>query len=345
MVTYGVLTANATSLNVVAQDIVHAINKLGHDAKFYNRQIQWYEAKNIFQRGIVFIPFDPVYALLLFLLQKDYNDHGMPSVTYVTVEGLPLKTMISPWVRRDCIFIANSRFTARMLRRVDIEVSDIIYHGVNYDIINKAKPQANVRKQQLKKQLNAEVIFGTVASSLPRKGLDRLANAIKMVSDELKDAKFYILTTPAGRNRFIGMDNVHVSTNFGKLEREEVMALIGTFDYYICSSLCEGFGLPLLEAEAFGIPVIYPDYDPLNEITHPTANFPIKWAEEEYVRFMEGIDYLFRLYSPNDMAEQIEKAYETYTCKPEEYQKLSQQVKEFAKDFDSLKTYSKFLME
>jgi len=340
MTTFGVLTANATSLNVVAQDIVYAINKLGHDAKLYNRQIQWHEAKKLFKRGIIFIPFDPAYALIWFLLQRDYCKVGIPSVTYVTVEGLPLRTMIREWVRRDCTFIANSRFTESMLKRVDVEVKDVIYHGVNFDLIKQTK-----QTQQLKKQLNAKVVFGTVASQLPRKGLDRLAQAIKTTSEKLEDAKFYILTTPAGRNNFIGMDNVHVSTNFGKLEREEVVALIGSFDYYICSSLSEGFGLPLLEAQAFGIPVIYPDYSPLSEITHPTANFPIDVAEEEYVRFMEAIDYLFHHYNPNDMADQIEKAYETYTCKPLQYQKISQQVKEFAQQFDILKTYSKFITE
>jgi len=342
MVTFGIVTANATSLKVVGKDIAYTINKLGHHAKFFNRQVQWYEAKREFQRGIVLIPFDPVYALLWFLLQRDYDKHGIPSVTYVTVEGLPLETMIKEWVRRDCTFIANSRFTARMLRRVNVEVKDIIYHGVNYDIINKVKPQINERKQLLKKQLKAKVIFGTVASELPRKGLDRLADTIKVLSG-LKDVKFYILTTPAGRTQFMPMNNVHVSANFGKLEREELISLIGSFDFYICSSLSEGFGLPILEAQALGKPIIYPDYDPLNEITHPTANFPIKWIEEQYVKFREGIQYLFRLYSPDDMAEQIKKAYEIYTCEPSQYRELSQQVQEYAMQFDIMKTYTKLV--
>ncbi|RLI87297.1 MAG: hypothetical protein DRP01_02260 [Archaeoglobales archaeon] len=341
MTRYGIITSYATSLTVVGRDIAYTINKLGHQAVFHDYQVQWYDAKKEFDRGIIFIPFDPLYAPSWFLLQRDYNLHGIPSVTYVTTEGEPKKWLVRDWIRRDCTFIANSRFTERMLRRIDVDVIDIIYHGVNFDMINQINPP----KQQLKQELDAKVVFGTVASELPRKGLSHLAQAIRMISNKLPDAKFYVLTTPRGTAHFIGLENVHVSPEFGHLTREEVLSLIGSFDYYICSSLAEGFGLPVLEAQAFGIPVIYPYYDPLNEIAHPTANFPVKIIGEEYQSQDQGILFLLHRYKPEDMAEQIEKAYEIYTTSPDEYQKLSQQVKEFSQQFDIMKTYSKFVKE
>jgi len=341
MTTWGIVTSYATSLTVVGKDIAHTIRKSGHQAKFFDRQVQWYDAKKLFERGIIFIPFDPLYALSWFLLQRDYNLHDVPSVTYVTTEGEPKKWLVKDWVRRDCKFIANSKFTARMLKRIDVDVLDVIYHGVNFDLVNQVHPQ----KQKLKQELNAKVVFGTVASELPRKGLSYLAQAIKMLSEKLEDASFYILTTPRGRTHFIGIDNVFVSTNFGRLTREEVLSLSGSFDYYICSSQSEGFGLPILEAEAFGIPIIYPSYDPLTEITHPTANFPIKVVGEEFQSQDQGILFLLREYRPEDMANQIEKAYEIYTCKPDKYQKLSQRVKKFALQLDIMNTYSKFIKE
>ena len=339
MTVYGVVTSYATSLTVVGKDIEYAINKLGHEAKFYDRPIQWYDAKKEFDRGIIFIPFDPIYAPSWFLLQRDYSLHGIPSVTYVTVEGEPKKWLVRDWIKRDCTFIANSNFTKRMLARIGIDVIDLIPHGINLEFLRSIKPD----KKKLKRELNAKIIFGTVASNLPRKGLDSLATVARKLSETLPDAKFYVLTTFQGALNFAGLKNVYVSKQFGKLSREEVLSLIGSFDFYICSSYAEGFGLPLLEAEAFGIPVIYPSYEPLTEITHPTANLPVKIEAEDYVDQEQGILYLIHKYNPDDMAEQVEKAYEIYTCKPEKYEKMSNQVKEFAKKFDCVKTYSKFL--
>lgn len=341
MTTYGIVTSNTTSLVVVGRDIVRAINKLGYNALFYDYQVQWYDAKGEFDRGIVVIPFDPTYALSWFLLQRDYSLHGVPSVTYVTTEGEPKRWLISDWVRRDCNFVANSKFTARMMRRIGIDVNDIIYHGVDMDMVASVRPD----KERLKEELGAEVVFGTVASGLPRKGLDRLAIAAEIVSKKLKGAKFYVLTTPGGATHFTGMENVHVSPMFGDLSREGVLSLIGSFDFYVCSSLSEGFGLPVLEAQALGVPVIYPDYDPLNEITDPSANFPVKVVDEKYQNLDAGILFLIREYRPEDLAEQIERAYEVYTCDPDRYRKLSQRNREYAKRFDIVNTYSKFLDE
>jgi len=338
MVKFGVISGYATSLTVVGEDIAYTLNKLGYQAVFHDWKVPWYDAEKEFDRGIIFIPFDPLYALSWFLLQRDYNLHGIPSVTYVTVEGEPKKHLVKDWIKRDCTFIANSKFTERMLKRIGVDVIDTIYHGVNFDVIREARPS----KQKLKQKLGAKVVFGTVASALPRKGLPYLAQAIKITSEKLKDVKFYILTTPEGRSYFTGLENVFVSTRFGKLTREDTLSLIGSFDYYICSSLAEGFGLPVLEAQAYGVPVIYPDYDPLNEITHPTANFPIKITGERYQSLDQGILFLLHEYKPENMADQIEKAYEIYTCKPKEYQRLSQQVKKFARQFDIVETYSKF---
>jgi len=343
METYGIVTSYATSLTVVANDIAYALNKLGHEARVYNRQVQYWEAKKLFGRAIVIIPFDPVYAPVWFLLQRDYLRCGIPSVTYVTVEGEPMKSLLDDWIKRDCVFIANSHFTHSMLEKVGIFPVKTIPHGVNLDVVGKLKPQAKELKQQIKQRLGVEVLFGSVFSDHPRKGLNLLAEAIKTVTPKLREAGFCIFTTPKGVAYFSDIDRVEVSSNYGKLDRKDALALIGSFDYYLHPALAEGFCLPILEAYAFGIPCIHPSYDPINEITHSTASFPIEIAREEFKDFGGGIRYLCHFYEPENMASQIERAYEIYTCNPKSYQEISQQVEERAKDFDCVKVYSEFL--
>ncbi|MEM2297608.1 MAG: glycosyltransferase, partial [Ignisphaera sp.] len=215
----------------------------------------------------------------------------------------------------------------------------VVHHGVNLDAVNSI----TVDKQSVKKQLKARVLFGTVASELPRKGLDRLAKAISLASPKTPDAKFVILTTARGATHFRGLSNTYVRVEFGKLDRSSILGLIASFDYYVCSSLAEGFGLPLLEAQAFGVPCIYPEYQPLTEVAHPAANFTVGVSGEGYEDHGQGILYLMHYYSVEELAQRIVEAYEICICDPDEYNERSRQVREHAKQFDAVKTYSWFV--
>jgi len=336
---YGVVTSPAPSLSTVGRDIAHVFQKLGHQVTFSTRQIYAFEAERLFNRAVVFITFDPLYAPSWFLLSRDYNKAGIHSVIYTTTEGLPKKWHIPFWIRRDCLFIACSPFVENMLREIDMNVIGMIRHGVNFDQINHAVP----KKKELKRRLNTKVVFGTVASSHRRKGLEFLKSAIKDVSERIPDAKFYVHTNPRGKSVFEGLRNVHVSTNFGRLSRKEILSLIASFDFYICSSLCEGFGLPLLEAQALGVPCIFPCYSPLNEVTHLFSNFPFRYEYTEKHDLGDGILYECHFYSPEEMAKKIEKAYEVYTCNPEEYQQRIEAIKRWAKRFDIMQLYPEFI--
>jgi glycosyltransferase involved in cell wall biosynthesis len=337
---YGIVTSYTTSLTVVANDIAYAFKKLGHNVEVFNNQVLWVDAKKLFTKGIVFIPFDPIYAPTWFLLQRDYTKYGIPSFTYVTVEGEPKKWLLKDWIKRDCTFVANSEFTSKMINRIGIEPIRIVYHGVNLDLINKIKEKAGKLKEQLKENFGKKVVFGTVASNHRRKGLDKLLEVVKLVSEKTDDVLFYIITTTNGSKLFTGLKNVYVSSDFGKLDREKILLTIGSFDFYLNPTYCEGFGLPLLEANAFGIPCIYPDYEPLTEITNPDSNFPVPVINEEFKDFGDGILYLIHDYRPVDMALKVLEAYRIYTEDYKKYKSLSKENEENAKKFDAIKVYS-----
>jgi len=345
MSTFGIVTSYTPSLQTVAHDIAYALRAKGYTATTFDRQVPPHEAKNLFKIGIVFIPFDPLYSLAWFLLQRDYNKVGIPSVTYVTVEGLPKKHLVRKWVKRDCTFIACSNFVKDMLSKIDVDVINIIPHGVNIDKVNQVKNNALAKKEEIKQMLGVKVLFGTVASNHPRKNLASLAQAIKIATQELNDVGFYIVTTPNGRSHFIGAKNTYVSTDFGKMLRAQILTIIGSFDFYIHPSYCEGFGLPVLEAHAFGVPCILPRYAPLTEHAHPEANFWVPIKRWGYENLGDGILYLCHYYTPEEMASKIKEAYDVYTSNPDKYRQLSITVEEHAKKFHVVETYSKFLEE
>ncbi|MGB9759880.1 MAG: glycosyltransferase [Thermoproteota archaeon] len=343
MARFGVISSTATSLYTVATDIAYVLNKKGHEATVYTTFPSSYDAKELFDKSILVMAYDPLYVRPYIILAKDYSRRGINSVMYVTTEGVPNKYMIEPWMRTGVTYIAVSKYVEAMLRNINVAVSKVIYHGLNYDTINYVSTHVNSKKVALKSKFNAKVVFGTVASNHPRKNLSGLASVLRQVSEKLPNALFYIVTTPEGVHHFSGIPNVYATPTFGKLMREDILSLIGSFDFLVHSALTEGFGLPLLEAQAFGVPVIYPYYAPLTEITHDDANFKVEVSEVGANNFGDGINYTLHYFDAKSMAEQIQNAYDIFLNKKSEYEDRSEKVKNFAKQFDAEKVYNEFL--
>jgi glycosyltransferase involved in cell wall biosynthesis len=338
---FAVVSSSATSLYTVGSDIAYILNKHGHEAMHSTQILSAVDVRENFEKAIVVMTFDPLYVTPYCLATYDYIKAGVPAFMYVTTEGVPQKHLIRDWYKTKVPYVAVSNYVKQMLNEVGIFPKAVVPHGVNFDYINSALENAKGMKDYLKKKLNVEVVFGTVASNHPRKNLPSLAQAIKLVNQNVKDAGFYIVTTEKGKLHFAGIDRVFVDTGFGKFARTEILTLIGAFDFLVHPAFSEGFGLPVLEAQALGVPVIHPNYAPLTEISHATANFIVPISSVGQNAFTDGINYTLHYFNVEDMAQQIINAYETYTSNKEEYNNRSEQVKEFAKKFDADNLYMK----
>ena len=92
------------------------------------------------------------------------------------------------------------------------------------------------------------------------------------------------------------------------------MDLYNSFDFYLFPSLCEGFGIPILEAQACGVPTLIFKYA---EIPEESSKVAIKCESVE------------------DMANKILYLIENR----EEYIKISREGKKYARQF----TWDKFV--
>jgi len=339
MTTYGIISPHKTSLFVVATDLTKALNKLGQPAKHFKRQIFWFDAIKEFDKAIMVMTFDPLYVGTWLLQLKDFQKHGIASQCYATVEGMPKEHLIREWEREDIIYVANSNFTRKMLEAVGLQIIKVIPHGLNYEDIEYAKTM----RKDLHQKLKARFVVGTVQSGHPRKGLEYLARVAQITREKNPDIKFYVLTEPKGARWFEGLDNVFVDNRFMKLPRVEVLSLIGSFDVYLQTSLCEGFGLPLLEAQAQGVPCIYPEYEPLTEITPKTLNFPVPVISTEMKDFGDGIWYLCHYYDTEEMSRTILYTFDIYRKSRGNFNGLKEKLKDHAKQYEMTNTYKLFL--
>jgi len=96
------------------------------------------------------------------------------------------------------------------------------------------------------------------------------------------------------------------SVNSG-IHSEQLGYIINMFDLYVQYAICEGFGMPQVEAGACGVPVAAVDYSAMNDVVHKLKGYPIRVKRS----FKELETQAIRVYPDNDhlieIIESIEK--------------------------------------
>ena len=338
-----VITSRATSLMNVARDIAFVIQQRGHVPVLLDYMPYTHDLARQVDQVIVVMTFNPLMSRTWFLLQRELLKLGIPTIVYTTIEGKPVDRYISPWIKRETFYVANSRYTARNLSMYGLQVIDIVYHGVNFNTINAVKPRKQHYRKYIESKLGQGVIYGIVASNHPRKGLKEFSGVVAQVVEKCDECKFYILSTPGATGYFSNIKNVYVDPRFGKLMYEEVLGLIAAFDYYVQPSLAEGFCLPVLEANALGVPAIHLEYEPITEYSRSDFNFYVKYNSIVYDDLNEGIYYEMHYYEPSDFIDTILYTYDIIVNKKDEYRERSVKAVENAKNYSVDKLYPRLL--
>jgi glycosyltransferase involved in cell wall biosynthesis len=173
--------------------------------------------------------------------------------------------------------IAMSKFGQKLLRDKTGMESFYIPHGVDTLVFRKL-PE-NVRLA-VKKQMNLEdkFVIGSVFRNQTRKLPTKLLKAFKMFSEGKDDVCLLLHCDPddpQGQNlpeymRQIGLppDKVRFTrTNFiTGYSLNDLNMIYNAMDIHALSTTGEGFGLPLIEAHATGIPNVVTDYTTSREL-------------------------------------------------------------------------------
>jgi len=177
--------------------------------------------------------------------------------------------------------ISPSKFQVREWQKYGLQFH-YIPHGVDLGIF---KPMSKEKAREITNIPKDKFILGTVAANADketRKGWDRMMKGVRYFLEQNPDARrdfrWVIHTNPVDP-RGVHIHNFLVKhgirdlvsipepmmTETG-LSGSQMMFLYNSFDVLINTSWREGFGLPILEAMACGVPVIATDCTSMTEL-------------------------------------------------------------------------------
>lgn len=153
---------------------------------------------------------------------------------------------------------------------VDEQKVEVIYHGVE-DVFKPIQDKQSIDLVCKKYGINFPFIL-FIGVLQPRKNISRLILAFKQVLDSGKGNMQLVI---AGNKGWMYEDIFNTAQQAGITDRiiftgytpkSDVICLLNAAKVFVLPSLSEGFGLPILEAMACGVPVVSSNVSSMSEI-------------------------------------------------------------------------------
>lgn len=192
-----------------------------------------------------------------FILYKDY--HPKERIEYFE------KNFYSS-VKKSDIIITGSEFTKEeIIKELNFNPKNIrvIYHGVDNSVFKKY--------ESVKTDLNLPKKFIlSVGSIEPRKNLIGLLKAYNLLAKEIKEEYHLVIVGFKGWNNSEIMQLINKNSKYihylGYISDKELAMVYNLASLFVYPSFYEGFGLPVAEAMACGVPVLTSNVSSLPEV-------------------------------------------------------------------------------
>lgn len=247
--------------------------------------------------------------------------HGVRWIPWFPVDMCPLPPPVARNVRKAYRRIVFSKFGERMVNNADMDCY-YIPHGIDTAVYT---PGDRVDMRQKLGLPGDKFIVGTVAANKgapSRKSFPEMIRAFAHFHQKHPDTVFYIHSTRGenGENQGLNLPEI---CQFYELEMGKdvifpdqyqlligfndtyMAALYNAFDVFLLPSMGEGFGIPIIEAQSCGCPVIVGDWTAMSELCLSGWKIPQREAVE-YWTPLAAYQYIPRWEA---VADRLETAY------------------------------------
>ena len=212
--------------------------------------------------------------------QIDWIEHAKHSnavynIGYISIYGEPVPYSWKKIVKSLDLAICYSAFGKKVLNEfLPFTAIDMIHLGVNSELY---RPLENRSKLRDSLALNDKFVIGCIARNQTRKRLDKLIEGFALFAKKHENAYLFLKTEPISETGYDIPDlldyydikkktTIEANRERGWHTEEKLVELYNLFDVYVQTAGAEGFGVPILEAMACGVPVIAPDYSACSEL-------------------------------------------------------------------------------
>lgn len=173
--------------------------------------------------------------------------------------------------------VAMAQYGAAQVERCHGIKSHYIPHAFDPKLYYKMEPE-DIKAAKAKFGLLGKFVVGTVARNQSRKMLERTLKAFKLFCENKPDAILFMHTDPtdvaASYDLKVLIDRykmhnrvLFTGTSFFKaFTYSQMSEVYNTMDVFFLSTSGEGFGVPIIEAMAAGVPQVVTDYTTTKEL-------------------------------------------------------------------------------
>jgi len=274
-----------------------------------------------------------------------------PHAAYVTVEGLPTRAMFVSTNIPRLRFVAVSEFVRKCLENAGLSVERVVHHAVDIEQCKNAISLRNTTRRYLSHKYGVDLdeycVFLFNGRHDPRKNVQGLLQAFKYLEAKGRKDILLFMITDESVKELMNMEGVRgrcfIEASVGSLPYHRVLELMAAADYIVFPSFAEGFGLPLLEGNAVGRPVLHTWMPPLSEFSSQDFNFTWNYLEEVEVKNAAVQTWLFHVYTMDMLAEMMDYAADIYFNHREEYDDYCEKAFEHAHKWDYRRIYPELL--
>jgi glycosyltransferase involved in cell wall biosynthesis len=220
---------------------------------------------------------DGGFGLTLFDVWTGVADgwHELPLVCWVPVDHSPVPRRVAEWCIKggNKYIVAMSKNGEKLLLEAGVPRDRLTYipHAIDRTIWN---PEVKPMRETLRVPEDAHLTIITAMNKGKRKSFPEMLTAWTMFAHAYKDAYLYLhtdkwghmdginlipllkaLNAPEARIRWVNSTQMRAG-----VPAETVARLMRSSDVLLLASRSEGFGLPVIEAQAVGTPVIVTDH-------------------------------------------------------------------------------------